>query len=243
MKTALLISGQPRFSHDFTLQLNNLRASEPIDLWCRFWLPELLNEDHDRRAQQWIPKSWPYDPDSAAQWIRARLPPHVKLGHVSFIDPREYPLGAEYRPWYCNGPAFWRQYQCLQSLAKILPADYDLIIRSRPDLAVHTGIDLDSAWEWLKDNPQQLIIPDDGRAGPYHVQDQWALGLQATMLKYLNVVDLFDASQAAGQVWNPEHVVGWAWAQQGISWPKSNIRCSLRWSKIDAETPYWGVWE
>jgi len=247
MKTALLLSGQPRFTHDFTLQLEQLVSQEPIDIWCAFWRPESIDLVSDYRTKQWIPPTWKYEVDYVWDWISRRLPEGATLKNLTFLDPNEYPLGTLTHPEvYCNSHAFWRQYQALKALGLLLTyKEYDLIIRSRPDMALLTPVDLNQCYQTLLAMPQALIIPDTGRTGR-DFQDQWAVGLPTTMNKYINCVDHFDRAQAAGALWNPEHIVSWVLKDQGIVWPRTGIESALRHSghsRNDTFIPNWGVWQ
>jgi hypothetical protein len=247
MKTALLLSGQPRFTHDFTLQLEQLVSQEPIDIWCAFWLPESLDTASDYRTKMWTPPTWRYEIDYAWDWISSRLPSSACLKNLTLLNPDEYPMGTlTYKEFYCNSQALWRQYQALKALGMLVSyKGYDMIIRSRADLALFNKIDLDQRYLQLQAEPQTLVIPDSGRTGR-DFQDQWALGLTDTMTKYINCVDHFDRAHASGAIWNPEHIVSWVLQDQGITWPKQGIESALRHSghcRNDLFIPNWGVWQ
>jgi hypothetical protein len=244
MKTALILTGQPRFTRDFSLQLDQITSPEPIDLWCLFWLPEELNADNLKRSQRWIPPSWPWDPKQAHDWLSSRLPPHVRLARVGFIDPQAFPIVKEYPEFYCNGLTLWRQYQCLAAMEQWLPRNYDMIIRSRADLALLTPVDLAKAYQVLEVHPRRLILPDTGRSARGFC-DQWNLGLDPTMRIYMQVVKSFDQAVATGIPFNAEHMISWRLQAAGIEWPQSGIRHQLRMSGQGSATdflPDWGIW-
>jgi len=86
MKTALLLSGNPRFSIDFDSQLQNLQGSE-VDIFIVFW----------RRPDGVDPKLSPNwcnlrDGSEIIQKLSSHLPANYIIKHAEVITESKLPL-------------------------------------------------------------------------------------------------------------------------------------------------------
>lgn len=221
MKTALLLTGNPRFSIDFDSQLQNLTKSA-IDLYIVFW----------RREFGWDPKiseNW-CDLKSAGQVrdkLQAHLPPWYKIKFIEVLDPSVIEdIPREYETHNSTPMNVWQQYKCLQycDLWRRELDAYDLVIRSRTDLGLSEPIDLKLAHECLSKSPNAIYIPKNQRYGyePYF-NDQFAIGLPQTMNIYMDAVDHFDQMYNQGIKYNPEYLVQSVLSAYGIIWPPTSF--------------------
>ena len=234
MKTALLFSGNPRFSADFDSQIENLQNSD-VDWYVTFW-----NRDFG------------WDPKISENWcnlknagdIRDRLKPHLPPNHkikfVEILDPNFLePIPGEYPPFRSNPSNVWQQYKCLQYCYRWCREldSYDLIVRSRTDLGLSEPIDLKLAHESLIKWPNTIFIPNNQRYGyEPNFNDQFAIGLPHVMDYYCNAVDTFDELHKEGTEYNPEYLVQTALTKKGVMWPPTSfeiIRGIEHWQPID----------
>jgi len=239
MKTALLLTGNPRFSADFDSQLQNLTKSA-IDVYIVFW----------RREFGWDPKlseNW-CDLKSAGQVrdkLQAHLPPWYKIKFIEVLDPSALgEIPKEYEPYNSTPANVWQQYKCLQycDMWRRELDSYDLVIRSRTDLGLSEPIDLELAYEYLSKSPNTIYIPNNQRYGYVpNFNDQFAIGLPHAMSIYTDAVDNFDRFYNEGIKYNPEHLVQTQLQRHAITWPPTTF-------EIVRDTGHWvpiehGKWE
>ena len=235
MRTALLLSGNPRFSADFDSQIHNLQNSE-VDWYITFW----------NREFGWDPKlseNW-CNLKTAAQVrdkIKPHLPPNHKIKFVEILTPGIFgEIPKEYEPYNSTPKNVWDQYKSLQYCFQWCQelGSYDLIIRSRTDVGLSAPIDLKLAYEsLLKWWPNAIYIPNNQRYGyPPNFNDQFAIGLPHVMSCYCNAVDEFDSLYKNGIKYNPEYLIQTALSKRNITWPETRfeiVRDPLHWVPIE----------
>lgn len=234
MKTALLLTGNPRFSIDFKSQLNNLQNSQ-IDWYVVFWRRE-----------------FGFDPKISENWcnlknaeeVRERLKPHLpkehKIKFIEILNPLDFENPPkDYVPHNSTPKNVWQQYKCLQYCDKWrreLDA-YDLVIRSRTDLGLSEPIDLKLAYNCLTKTPNVIYIPKNQRYGyPPNFNDQFAIGLPHVMSIYCDAVDEFDKLYTEGVKYNPEYLVQTVLSKNNIIWPPTSfeiVRDPAHWVPIE----------
>lgn len=241
MKTALLLSGNPRFSKYFDTQIQNLKNSE-IDWYIVFW----------RREPD-------FDPKVSTNWLNVKtskevfdklkpfLPPGHRIKYVELLDPNLYStLPYKYQDFYSNPINIWQQYKILQYCdhwRRELDA-YDLVIRSRTDLGLSQTIDLKLAHSCLVKDAKVIYTPNNQRNG-YITNigghetgfcDQFAIGLPHTMSIYCDAIDKFHDLYLEGTKYNPEYLLQTALMKEGIMWPPTSfeiIRDPVHWKPIE----------
>lgn len=228
MKTALLLSGNPRFSQDFDSQLANLQNSD-IDIFIAFW----------RRPQGVDPKISPNwcdlsDGESIIRKISPHLPANYKIQFADVLDENYFgPLPRHYDSYNSTPLNVWQQYNILKycdTKRLEFSTRYDLVIRSRPDLGLSESIDLPLAYRTLLPTPNIVYTPNNQRYGYVIDQpgfdtgfnDQFAIGLPHIMKYYTHVVDQFDRLYDKGVKYNPEYLVQTYLHENKISWPPTS---------------------
>ena len=238
MKTALLWSGNARFSSDFDSQLENLQNSE-IDVFVLFW----------QREFGWDPKiskNWCVD---NAYELAIKLAPHLpqnfKLKHIGLLNPNAVIPMREYDAYNSTPKNVWQQYKCLQYCDHIRRKtdNYDLVIRSRTDIGLSEPIDLKLAYDCLRASNVPLIYtPRNQRYGYYpNFNDQFAIGLPHIMNLYCDAVDSFDRMYNQGTKYNPEYLIQTFLSEHGVQWPETSfeiLRNPEHWVPINH-----GKWE
>jgi hypothetical protein len=227
MKTALLLSGNPRFSRDFDSQLDNLQNCD-IDIFIVLYQrppgidPKIsANWCNLQSGDQIIEKLSPY------------LPSKYTIKHAEVVSESIFgQLPSEYQSHNSTPINVWQQYNILKycDLKRKHFGNYDLVIRSRTDLGLSEPIDLPLAYNTLLRHPKCIWIPNNQRYG-YPIDfgffttgfnDQFAIGLQSTMEIYTNAVDEFDNLYQTGTKYNPEYLVQTHLFKHGISWPPTS---------------------
>jgi len=220
MKTALLLTGNPRFSIDFDSQLKNLTNSE-IEIFIAFW----------RRPEGVDPKlspNWCNLKDGSE--VYKRLLPHLPSNYritvcEVFDDSFAGQIPQEYEPYNSTPVNVWQQYKLLQHAYQAIRqlGYFDLVVRSRPDLGLSEAIDLELARSCLLQTPNCIYTPNNQRYGYFpNFNDQFAIGLPHIMEIYCNAVDTFDTLYRQGVKYNPEYLLQTHLANYGISWPETS---------------------
>jgi len=252
MRTALMISGQARFCREFDTQLDNLKNSE-VDWYVTVW----KIQRNDGIWRDWlISPSWSAtNEDEAREFIEPRLPAGHRLVAVELVDresfpgvPRKYTERVQCEPDMLF-QQYWMVHQC-DLLRQRSNIQYDLLIRSRADLGLRTTVDLAQALEFLKQNPNVILTPDDRRGNL--IDDTFGIGLPTAIQKYGDIVNHFDRvySQNPGLPMATETMVAVTLRDLGVQFPMTGIGRTLRTigdgverSEDDSHFhPDWGRW-
>lgn len=228
MKTALLLTGNPRFSVDFDSQLENLQNSD-IDIYIVLW----------RRPEGVDPKISPnwcnlQDGKQVIEKIKDHLPRRYSVAYSEVLDPTDFlNLPRQYESFNSTPLNVWQQYTILKycdSKRKQM-GNYNLIVRSRPDLGLSHPIDLQLAYSSLENWPNIIYTPNNQRYG-YTVDvgngymsgfnDQFAIGRSEVMEIYTNAIDHFDDLYKSGTKYNPEYLVQTLLRCHGVVWPPTS---------------------
>lgn len=240
MRTALLLSGNPRFSADFDSQINNLKNSD-VDWFICFWRRE---DGFDPKiSPNWLVKN-SYEVLSK---LKPYLPANHKIKYVEILEPSTFSsLPRNYEPYNSTPLNVWQQYNILKycnNWRKEL-GSYDLVIRSRTDLGLSEEIDLRLAFECLTRDPNLIYTPNNQRYG-YIVNlggyntgfcDQFAIGLPHVMNIYCDAIDMFDELYLEGIKYNPEYLLQTVLQRRGIFWPPTSfeiVRDPAHWVPIE----------
>ena len=227
MKTALLLSGNPRFSIDFDSQLQNLRGSN-IDIFIVFW--RRPNGIDPKLSSNWCNLK---DGEDIIKKISPHLPENYVIKHAEVLTEEQIaPLPYNYDSYNSTPINVWQQYNILKycDSKRVMAGNYDLVIRSRTDLGLSEPVDLPLALVTLQQHPKCIFIPNNQRYG-YKIDftyfqtgfnDQFAIGLPDTMSLYTNAVDHFDALYKDGIKYNPEFLVQTHLYRNGVSWPPTS---------------------
>jgi len=245
MRTALLLSGNARFCAEFDMQLDNLLNSD-IDWFLVLW--NRRNGDGHERDELMSPGWNVNTAEEARAIIEPKLPSKHRIEYIELVDPSEFPpLTKQYKHIDCTVLNLFQQYWMLKrSDQRRLESGnvYDLIVRSRPDIGIEPSIDLQAAREFLLQNPNCVITPYNHRNCGYN--DMFAIGLPDTMKAYCTSVDHIDHFNLNLNVrLHSEMMISAIIGSQGIQWPMTDIRISLREQGVrngDHFVPNFGRW-
>jgi len=245
MRTALLLTGNPRFSKYFDTQIQNLKNSE-IDWYIVFWKREPGFDP--KISHNWLNIKTSKD---VLNKIKPFLPSGHRIKYIELLDPSAYlELPYNYQDYYSNPINVWQQYKILQYCdhwRRELDC-YDLVVRSRTDLGLSEPIDLKLAHSCLVKTPNLIYTPNNQRNG-YLVNigdyqtgfcDQFAIGLPHVMSIYCDAIDTFHDLYMEGTKYNPEYLLQTALFKRNILWPTTTfeiLREEVHWQPIEH-----GIW-
>ena len=228
MKTAILVTGRPRFSREFDDLLINLKNYDQLDWFFLLW-----NSDHAEDIR--IPPSWPYgDIDTIRGRILHNLPERSNIAHLSIVDPPAFDATKSYNitPWSV-APNIWTMYFGIQAVNDIREqyelkhGPYDLAIRARPDIGVDTPLDLRSLQEQLSNMPPTVVVSSNERHGMSGtpLNDMFGIMLPSTMSTYSRAFENIDKYNAQGLPFHGETVLAHHLHVNNIAVPPTNFRC------------------
>ena len=236
MKIAILICGQPRFTDDFNLLLNNLKGYNQADWFCYF------TGDNQHIPHNKLPSDvWREitDVDQASANLQAMLPPNnfVKVFGLSdsdYIELPKEPLGIPtpaYKLWY----NLYQVNQLRLNYEKENDIHYDAILRIRPDIGLMEELDLSTIN--LEDLKIAIITPKNKIAGHLHLSpdspqmcDMFAVASSNNMNIYC---DMFNHATTnfftqTIQSWHTESALALHLRQNNVFITPGNFRISIR---------------
>lgn len=209
MKIALITGGQPRFTKDFIIFMNQLTGFKSADLYMVMWKSEWADNDETARAK--IEKI--LLPNYNLKKIKVIEEPPVKYPpHTVNIAPPE-PENIAW--WFKRGRA---QFLSLSLAHDLVDESYDAVIRFRLDGRLDRMLDVSKLS--LGEN---FLTPSNADSGfdDFHINDQFAIGTQESMKFYFDfgkqyekIVPIADPNWASDGVtrgawtWSTEHLIG-----------------------------------
>ena len=245
MKIAILISGQPRFNREFNDLLDNLDSNDQIDFFFYLW-------NSDPKEIHWIPPTWPIDPQLIESKIRSNLPANSHIADIKILPQVPYTVTRSYNltPW-SNPVNIWytyygiKQVNLMREQYEQVNGVYDLVIKARPDTGIDRSIDFSFIKQYLDENPNTVIVPNDRRYGMsgVSVNDLLGIGLSSTMSTYCRAVDFFDKYNDEGCKYHGETLLAWHLTKNNIDIPETNFNCTFREHWYAHNTPDYGPWK
>lgn len=207
MKVALFSSGQPRFTECFPRLMTQLEGFDQADIYFGFWN-----------------SSWASSEEEAVKKIEKVLLPRYRIAKLILRDQPHFELPPHklYHPpaqpenirwWYERRMAMW---QCLKMTFDLIPNEYDVIVRFRPDGYISRVLDL----RQIDLQKHNLIYPEWPGAGWEWawLNDQFAIGNYEGMKFYVGLADVFPEYVVKSDpnweingrdcTWSSEHILG-----------------------------------
>lgn len=243
MKIAILLPGQPRFTNDFNLLLNNLIGYDQADWFCYLTGNNLPSPVPERE----VPLEWKnFDKDTGMLKLQSMLPPNNVIRSFELSDcdtasisedPWWYSRwgGSLYKMWY----NIYKVNQLRLNYEKENNIQYDMVIRVRSDIGFRKELDLSKI-----DNIQNnILIPINNWMGhpvidptlKYKICDLFAIGCSEHMNVYCDVIhklkdNPFTQNQES---WHPESNLGYHLVTNNIPFTKGNFNVLFRGYDID----------
>lgn len=187
MRIAIIIHGEPRFCEEFDKLINSVKDVEQVDwffyLWSETDYPtdeQIIHErEHNPYAHTYgfnvVAPNWrSINRDWAMQKLRDNLPAHHNIVRAEFVDHRdmEFPpiegrqaveisMTNICKNWYSlmQVDSYRQEYEKQNNFT------YDLVIRSRPDIAVISELDFESLRWAITGDSKVVFIPTNHQCG------------------------------------------------------------------------------
>lgn len=224
MKIAAIMAGEPRFCREFDLFLDSLANYQEIDWFMYFWSNSQRGGTHgfDLVAEPWLA------PDQHWAWakLEKELPNTHKIRSLVFADRHRVPS-----PKIANKAGetsverMWGMYNSIYQADRLRRSwettnefEYDIVIRTRPDVGYTGSIDLERIAEMISNNPRIVITPNKEihGYGGYRMNDMMAIGSGASIAAYCDCVSWIPRYYNQGLIFHPETQLAFHCAQQGL---------------------------
>lgn len=238
MRTAILISGQPRFTKEFDTFLENIKNYGTLDFFFYLW-------DATHKDSPQIPATWQTDLDYVKHKIESNLPPNSRIARLSINTPPEYivPDYIQPNPW-SKPKNVWYMYHAIKQVNSMREdfekenGGYDLVIRTRPDIGFLKPVDATLIYNYLLSNSDSIIVPNNHRngIGIPSINDMMAFGLRENMSTYARAFDYLDHYHVERNVsYHPETLLAYHLMCHDIKYPPNSLDIIIR----EYQTP-WG---
>lgn len=231
MRVAVLISGEPRFSREFDLFLENLTGYDEIDWYFYMW-----NNATYSLEKKLMPESWyGIDRDTAYNKIRVNLPDNHNIAYLKLEDQNvfQYPQVTERLGWGVRQENVWRMWYSWMRVDEQCPDDYDIVIKSRPDVALMQEVNLKK----LNLQPNQMILPNNfgGVYNNKHICDLLAISSRKNIKIYNDIINWVPSYYNAGCPFHPETMLSVHLDNNGIVYPKGTFDVQYRYFGKDGD--------
>jgi hypothetical protein len=240
MKTAVMISGFPRFTKEFDHLIESFVNYDQLEWFFLFW--NSTNND-----DRYIPPNWPKNPRDMEKILLSRLPSNSKIAFLKVVDPPKFDLTKQYilTPWSAQKNILTMYYGifAINQIRKQF-GEYDLVVRARGDVGIIEKIDFKMFYEYLKSKPNSVIMPDNhrfGMVGP-PVNDIFGIGLPNIMDVYADAFNYIDLYNKEGVPLHGETVLSCHLHRNKISAPVSGFNQIFKTYVDQNGQPDYGQW-
>lgn len=224
MKVAVLISGSPRFSADLDKFISNLTGYDTVDWFVHTWKHNPPPDKLGYEKEILVAPSWrTVDREWAIEKITSNLPANHKLIDLEIYDSDliEYPIVTGPQVHHSNFLSIWKMHtgwKKVDTMRQLHSTEYDIVIRSRPDLMLFNTLDLRNIKFLLDKNPKSVLVADGGQHGyGYTINDVIAITLPSNMEIYTDLVNHSIRYNNNGIMFHPETLLAYHLHQNGIS--------------------------
>ena len=214
MRVAVLISGSPRFNTEFDTFINGLKGADQVDWYVQLWKHNPMPDKLGSPNLVLVADSWRHVNQLAAiKKISENLPTNHKLIDLTVFDNTSivYPTITGPRVHHDNFESICKMHlgwhlvdQQRQSHNK----EYDLIIRTRPDLYLPEPLDLTDIKSIIDNEPKTVVVSNGGQHGyQYHINDLIAITSPKNMSIYTDLVNHVKKYNDDKVMFHPENLL------------------------------------
>lgn len=254
MRVAALIQGDPRFCSEFDLFLENLVGYDQIDWFFYLWekSPPTANlvggSGHRVVAPSWqnITKEWAYNK------IQSHLPDDHYIADIVLDDQerlvfKEITENVAHETIQSNVWKMWfSQYKVNELKSRYEKANgfiYDMVIRTRPDIALLDPLDLEIVKCHLDNRPNMILMPANKHCGyGIKVCDLLGIGSSQNMNVYCDLYNQALKHHSKGIIFHPETLLGVHLLKNNLYFRYGTFEIDFRflgqWKHVETEKIY-----
>jgi len=224
MRVAVLISGEPRFSKEFDIFLENLTGFDQVDWYFYLW-----NNGVYALENKLMPPSWfNIDHNTAYDKIRLNLPPDHNIAYLELADQNktQFPNIQERLGWAVKQDNVWKMWYGWYQVDSKCHDDYDMVIKSRPDLALVHPVNLKE----ITFSSNELLLPNNygGFYNNNHICDLMAISSRSNIRVYNSIFNHAEQYHRQGYMFHPETLLSKHLDEHGIKYRKGNFNVEYR---------------
>lgn len=242
MKVAVLVQGEPRFCQEFDFFLENLVGYDQVDWFFYLWkksdpFQSVQGTDgHVLVADRWqdIDLNW------AIGKLQNNLPQNHYVAGIELADQYALPIPIIKRKLNCGNVAnVWKMWhsQCQVNQMRLAyekeyDTSYDVVIRTRPDVALLDIIDVRVVNDHLVKNPNIVIIPKNrlvGETVERVICDLVGISNSQNMTTYSNLINHALEYNRLGEEFHPENLLSCHIKNQGLKRGLADFSIEMRW--------------
>ena len=209
MKIAAIISGEPRFCEEFDLFINNLSGFDEIDWYFLLWDN---NEDiYDKFQVSMVAPYWHnITEEKAFTKISENFPKTFNIRKIKVVSKKLFPMNivVHHKAGETNVESVWYMMHGWKEALNLLGEsahEYDMIIKTRPDVSSNKTIDLSIVHDTLSRNQRSIIVPDNHHYGyGRRINDWTAFAKPEVMQVYCDTISYVPTFQTNGFMYHPE---------------------------------------
>lgn len=242
MRAAVLLSGEPRFCVEFDYFLKGLKEFDQIDYFVYLWKKSPPTSDFvGSTGHVVIPTFWQdINKDLATEKFSKLLPENHNLCSLELADQESvkvFPITKNFaletnliNPW-----KMWYGWNKVNQLRidyeKNNNVNYDLVIKTRPDVALMQDINLKDLKVILANNSNLVIIPSNKSSGYDGIWmcDLFGISLPDTMTIYCDLYNqALEHHDSRGVKFHPETMLGRHLQYHGYRYSQGNFNIEFR---------------
>lgn len=216
MRVAILLQGDPRFCSEFDVFLKNLEGYEQVDWFMFMWKdsPPTANLLAGTGHQVVAPAWQHVDKDSALNRFKELLPSNHRVVTLELADQnsvKTFPVTENFATETIQSNVWKMWYsQYMANQLKIRHEKennftYDLVIRTRPDVALVDKVDLTRIKNQLNNEKDLVIIPQNKRCGyGVFICDLFGISTSENMNVYSDLYNQALSHHERGVIFHPE---------------------------------------
>jgi hypothetical protein len=250
MKVAAVLNGQPRFTKEFDIFLENLTEFDQIDWFIHLW----NNFEEKERVSPFMNNPINWNEDTIKNKIKENLPKNHRIVSFKISDPPVFHEDTIDSVNYCRWTSvlgilnMTYGYKCVNELKEEYEkkhGKYDLVVRTRPDVMIDQPISLKKCNEIIKENPNILFSSANHRVGIHStnkVSDLMGISNSDTMSTYLKIFDKLNNYNNDGVPFHTETLIAHHLTVNNIITPMTTFNIKFRSLFQPDGTFDWGKW-
>lgn len=223
MRVAVLLQGEPRFSKEFDIFLDNLKDTDiQYDWYVYLWNH---NPGPDLVGFKLIPDSWrSFTSEWAVEKMCNLLPSNHRIVSLVATDHKNlsFPDVISRKPGETITDHVWKMFYSLRQVDLLRQSQnmqYDLVLKCRADVSA-TNLNCRNILGRVNENPRQIFVSKENHHGYDNVvkiNDWVAVGSPEAMQIYCGVYDKIPEYCQSGFIFHPESLLSRHLTVNGLS--------------------------
>jgi hypothetical protein len=241
MRVAVILQGEPRFCREFDLFVQNLQGADRVDYFAYLW-QQSPNTSHLVGGHGHIVTA-PNWQNVDLHWAVKKFQDNLPVGHqlakitlanqdgLNFYQPTEnYAVETiipnAWKMWYSQ----YHSNQLRLQYQQEFNVQYDLVIRTRPDVALMQPLDLRAIKTAIDQQPNLVVQPANKCCGyGVHISDLFGISSSDNMNIYFDIFNQVINHHKRGVKFHPETMLAHHLTFNGLTYQSYGFLIEFRW--------------